>query len=371
VKKLGLIVNPLAGIGGRVALKGSDGEDVVHRALELGAVPLSPQRSIEALHRLSPIRDQFELVTYPYEMGQIEAKECDFNPKVLGHIERDHTTAEDTKRAAKEMRAEGPDLILFAGGDGTARDIYDSVDPSIPVIGIPTGCKIHSGVYAATPAAAGELAMLYLTGAIAKTTELEVMDIDEVAFRSGVVRARLYGYLKVPNDRRFTQGAKAGAAAGSDEYFTHAIADRIVSAMKPGRLYVIGSGTTTRAIMEELRLPNTLLGIDVVLDKKLVASDVTEKQLLELVDGREAEIIVTPIGGQGYIFGRGNQQLSPEVIKAVGPENIRVIATANKIHTLPDQKMRVDTGDQEVDQMLRGHRRVMTSYSELIVLEVI
>jgi predicted polyphosphate/ATP-dependent NAD kinase len=369
VKKLGFIVNPLAGLGGSVALKGSDG--VAEKALALGAVPHSAKRAKEALERLLPIKDQIELVTYPFEMGEIEAREVGFEPKVIGHIDRSHTTAEDTKRAAKEMRAENPDLILFAGGDGTARDIHDSVDPSIPVIGIPTGCKIHSAVYAATPPAAGELAKLFLTGDITKTAELEVMDIDEEAFRQGVVRAALYGYLKVPNDRRFTQGAKAGAAAASDEFFTHAIADRIVTDMKSGVIYIIGSGTTTRAIMENLSLPNTLLGIDVVLDKKLVANDVTEKELLDLLDGRKAEIIVTPIGGQGYIFGRGNQQISAEVIRRVGPDNVKVIATANKIHTLPDQKMRVDTDDEEIDEELRGHRRVQTSFSEILILEVL
>lgn len=369
MKKLGFIVNPIAGLGGSVALKGSDG--VVEKALALGAVPHSPKRAKEALEKLLPIKDEIELVTYPGDMGENEAKELGFEPKVIGEIDPGHTTAEDTKRAAREMKAEEPDLILFAGGDGTARDIHDSVDPEIPVIGIPTGTKIHSGVYAASPHAAGELAMLFLTDEITKTAELEVMDIDEEAFRGGTVKASLYGYLKVPNDRRFTQGAKAGAHVASDGVFTAAIADRIVEDMKPGVVYIIGSGTTTRAVMEHLALPNTLLGIDVVLDKKLVANDVTEKQLLELVDGRPAEIIVTPIGGQGYIFGRGNQQISAEVIRKVGPYNVKVIATANKIHTLPDQKMRVDTDDAEIDEELRGFRRVLTSHSEYLILEII
>jgi predicted polyphosphate/ATP-dependent NAD kinase len=371
MKKLGFIVNPLAGIGGRVALKGSDGAEIVQKAFELGAVCLSPERSACALRKLVPLRDSFELITYPAEMGEDEARECGLEPTVVGSIEKGKTTSGDTKRAAKEMIAQGVDLIIFAGGDGTARDIYDVVGDKVPVIGIPTGCKIHSGVYAANPDSAGELAALYLKGTVTRVKELEVMDIDEEAFRQGVVKARLYGYLKVPAERRLTQGSKSGGHAPSEEYSLRRIAERIVEDMQPEKIYVIGSGTTTRAIMDQLHLPNTLLGIDVVRDRQLVASDVTEKQLLELIDSREAEIIVTPIGGQGYIFGRGNQQLSPAVIKKVGPKNIKVIATSDKVNSLPDRHLRVDTGSEEVDKVLRGYIRVMTSYAEECVLKVV
>lgn len=371
MKKLGLIVNPLAGIGGRVALKGSDGTDIVRKAFEMGAVCLSPQRATEALEKLAPVKDRFEIVTYPFEMGEYEAREAGLDPQVVGSIQRGVTTSEDTKRAARDLRDKDVDLILFAGGDGTARDIYDAIGGQYPVIGIPTGCKIHSGVYASTPRAGGELAALYLLGQVTRTTELEVMDIDEVAFRSGVVKAKLYGYLQVPDDRRFTQGAKAGGSTVNEEFYIRQIGERIVEDMKPDRVYLIGSGTTTRSIMEQLGLPKTLLGIDVVENKRLVASDVTERQLLDIVDGRPATIIVTVIGGQGYIFGRGNQQLSPEVIRKVGPENIVIVATANKINLLPDRQLRVDTGDEELDDTLRGYKKVVTSYSQLAVLKVI
>jgi len=371
VKKLGLIVNPLAGIGGRVALKGSDGADTVRKAFALGATPVSPKRASEALKRLCCAKDAFELVTYPGEMGEDVSVELGFSPTVVGSIEKGRTTANETKQAARHMLGMGVALILFAGGDGTARDIYDAVGGDVLVIGIPSGVKIHSGVFASSPMAAGELAMLYLAGKATRVAELEVMDIDEDAFRNGVVKGKLYGYLKVPDESRFIQGAKAGGHVGSDEFYVRAIAERIVQDMRPDCVYVVGSGTTTRAIMEKLGLPNSLLGIDVVENGTLKASDVTEKQLLEILKGREAEIIVTPIGGQGYIFGRGNQQLSPEVIRMVGVENIKIIATPGKILSLPAQLLRVDTGDAELDELLRGPRRVITAFSETAILEVV
>lgn len=371
LKKIGLIVNPLAGIGGRVALKGSDGADVVKKALALGAVRLSPKRAGEALKELLPVMDQFQLVTYPGEMGEDEAKLLGFSPTVVGSISKGNTTAEDTKHAARDMLNQSVELIIFAGGDGTARDMFDAVGTEVPVVGIPAGVKIHSGVYGSNPTAAGQLAALFISNKVKKLAELEVMDIDEEAFREGVVRAKLYGYLKTPDEPKYTQGAKASSGGVSDEVFYQAIAERIIKEMQPGKLYLVGSGTTPRAIMEKLGMPNTLLGIDVVQDNKLLTNDATEMQLLELLEGKEAEIIVTPVGGQGYIFGRGNQQLSPDVIRRVGIKNIKIISSPNKINALPHQKIRVDTGDAILDAQLRGPRRVITNYTETCMVDVI
>lgn len=394
VKRLGFIVNPLAGIGGRVGLKGSDGEETVRRAFELGAVCLSPRRAGEALAGLGPPAADLELLTYPGPMGEEEAAAAGFAPTVLGAVDPERTTSADTRRAAAEMLERGVDLLFFAGGDGTARDIHDVVGDRVPVVGIPSGCKIHSGVFAAHPSAAGELARLFLEGRVTRTHELEVMDIDEEAFRHDELRARLYGYLRVPHEPRLTQGSKAGGRGLSEEAAVDSIAERVVEEMRPGVLYLIGSGTTTRGVMRRLDLPHTLLGVDVVLDGVLVATDAAERDLLGLFDataagrasegaarasdaagdlggGRDAAIVVTPVGGQGFIFGRGNQQLSPEVIRQVGVENVLVLATPAKLAGLPFQRMRVDTGDGEVDAALRGPRRVVTGYRESAVVVVL
>jgi predicted polyphosphate/ATP-dependent NAD kinase len=370
-KKVGIIVNPIAGMGGRVGLKGSDGKETLRLARELGAKPSAPGRSVEALLNLAPLVNRIELISYPGEMGEIEARRAGFEPRVIGKIRSDLTTAEDTRRAGVQIADLGVDLLLFAGGDGTARDVYKAVGLNLPVVGIPAGVKIHSGVYATNPARAADLAGMYLRGQVKTLAELEVMDIDEEAFRRGMVSARLYGYLKVPLERRFTQGAKAASAKGEHETMVmESIAEQIVETMAADCLYLIGSGTTPRAIMDRLGLKNTLLGIDAVENGQLVATDLNETRILELIEGKQAKIIITPIGGQGYIFGRGNQQLSPDVIKQTGVENIMVAATPGKLASLQRRPLLVDTGDNQVDDMLCGYKRVVTGYREEMVYKI-
>jgi predicted polyphosphate/ATP-dependent NAD kinase len=367
-KKLGLIVNPLAGIGGRVGLKGSDGAEVQSKALELGAVRQSLNRAIRALERIEP-GDDLEVVTYPGEMGEDAARACSFEPTVIGRIRPGETTAEDTERAAREMLQLNVDLLLFAGGDGTARDIYNAVGERLPVLGIPAGVKIHSAVFGASPRGAGDLASRYLQGSVSRMREGEVMDIDEDAVRRGVVSAKLHGYLRVPFRRRLLQGLKTPSDPGEHAAMA-AIAADVVSNMEEDWLYIIGPGTTTRAITSRLGLDKTLIGVDVVSGRELIATDVNESQLIRLLDGRKARIIVTPIGGQGYIFGRGNQQISPKVIERVGKDEITVVSTTAKIHRLGGRPLLVDTGDRAVDRLLSGYTKVVSGYNERIVYKV-
>ena len=358
-KKLGLIVNPVAGVGGRVGLKGSDGEEILKKALELGAIPESPKRAMDALERLAVIKGEIELITYPHEMGEQEAKDCGFEPEVLGSVQQGKTSPGDTIDAAKALAEKKVDLILFAGGDGTARNIYDAIgNTGVPVIGIPAGVKIHSAVYATNSRNAGEVALMYLQGKIKNVHDSEVMDIDEVAFREGRVTAKLYGYLKVPHEAKLVQGLKSGRTEGEAAALT-SIAEDVIENMEKDVVYVIGPGTTTRAVMQKLGLQNTLLGVDVILNKKVVANDVTESQLLELTKGKKTKIVVTIIGGQGYIFGRGNQQISPRVLKEVGKENIIVIAPQNKLTALGGNHLLIDTGNYEVNNMLSGYYKVV------------
>ena len=287
-RKLGFIVNPIAGMGGKVGLKGSDGHEILERAKELGAEPESPRRAVEALKKFSLIKNNIELVTYPYEMGEDEAKECGYTPTVIGSIKKGNTTSDDTKNAAKEMLELRVDLLLFAGGDGTARDIYDVIGDRIPVLGIPTGVKIHSAVYATTPQNAGDLAVRYLDrkSSSIRLREAEVMDIDEQAFRENRLSAKLYGYLKVPYKRNLVQSAKAGSVPG-EEAIMDAIACDVVNNMQDDYLYIVGSGTTLRGIMEKLGLEKTLLGVDAVHNRNLVGSDLNEAQLLKLIEDKK------------------------------------------------------------------------------------
>ncbi len=368
-KRLGLIVNPKAGIGGSVGLKGSDGATIQKQALALGAVPTASNRARQALQSLAISQSELQIITYPDEMGADAAATCGLKPVVIGAITPGETTAADTRQAAEEMMRLGVDLLLFAGGDGTARDIYHAVGTDLPVLGIPAGVKVHSAVYAINPTSAGELAAMYLLGRATELREAEVMDVDEDAVRQGIVSARLYGYLKIPFQRRMVQGLKSASPPG-ERLAADAIACNVIDQMAEDWLYIIGPGTTTRAITSRLGLPKTLIGVDVILNRRLLAADVNERQLLELLERDKAKIVITPIGGQGYLFGRGNQQISAEVIRRIGKENIIVVSTLYKIVSLRGRPFLVDTGSLAVDQMLQGYIKVVTGYNEYSVYQV-
>jgi predicted polyphosphate/ATP-dependent NAD kinase len=361
-RRLGLIVNPIAGMGGRVGLKGTDSMEIVREAVRLGGVPESPGRAITALSQLfKTTGDGVELLAAPGSMGEDEAAESGFRPLVVGGVSAGETSAGDTRRAAEAMVAAGVDLILFAGGDGTARDIYSAVGDAVPVVGIPAGVKMHSAVYATNPRAAANLVEKFLSNPDLPLREMEVMDIDEDAFRQGSVSASLYGYMRVPYERHLIQGAKSGSEP-SDESAAMAVAREMARRVEPGHLYVLGPGTTLRGIGRELGVEKTLLGVDLFKDGEIIARDVTATQVAKAVGDNEGHtsIVVTPIGGQGHIFGRGNQQIGPGVIRQVGKDAIVVVATTTKLAALRGRPLLVDTGDPEVDDMLSGYIRVVT-----------
>jgi predicted polyphosphate/ATP-dependent NAD kinase len=351
-----------------VGLKGSDGLETQRRALELGAKPEALQRATLSLLPLFQFDSALEVFTAPREMGEASAREAGFTPKVIGDIHSGSTTAEDTQRAAREIAALGVDLILFAGGDGTARDICSALPTNFPCLGIPAGVKIHSAVYATNPKHAGELAVMFLQGK-ARLREAEVLDLDEDAYRDGRVSTHLYGTLHVPHRPLLLQNQKAPSPA-SEAYQAEAIAADVVEQMQADVAYILGPGTTTRTIAHELNLEKTLVGVDVICNNKLIAKDVTQTQLLNLLETMPAKIIVTPIGGQGFLFGRGNQQIGPAVIRKVRRENIIVVSTADKLRALRMQPLLVDTGDTEADKLLEGYFSIITGYKEQMVYKV-
>jgi predicted polyphosphate/ATP-dependent NAD kinase len=369
VKKLGLIVNPIAGLGGRVGLKGSDGAEIQQRARTLGAIPQASHRAVQALERLWPLRGEVELIAYAGEMGEEAARLAAWPATVVGTIEPGATTAVDTQRAVRELCRLEVDLLLFAGGDGTARDVCQVAGCEPLVLGIPAGVKIHSAVYATSAVHAGDLALLVLRGQVVGVREAEVMDVNEDALRQGVISTRLYGYLRVPEHRRLVQGRKAPSPL-SDAAAAEAIAASVVERMEPGVLYILGPGTTLRSVAARLGLPKTLAGVDVVLDGRRLAADANEARLLELVRAQPARILVTPIGGQGHLLGRGNQQLSPAVLRAVGREGLIVVSTPAKVHSLQNRPFLLDTGDPALDRQWAGHVRAITGYHEEIIYRV-
>lgn len=370
MKKIGLLINPVAGIGGKVGLKGSDGAETLARALELGAVPESNHKALLALTHMAGVRDEIFLAAYPHEMGEDAARRAGFEPTVLGSIESGKTTAGDTKRAARDLKDYGVDLILFAGGDGTARDVLDAVGTDIPVLGIPAGCKIHSGVYAINPRTAGDLVTQFVQGLVRDTELAEVMDIDEDLFRDNIVDAKLYGYLRIPNEHKMIQNLKSGRGL-SEAATIVLLSNCLIDHMEKDVLYIVGPGSTMFSMLDAMGEKGTLLGVDLVLNRKIIAKDVTEKQILEAVEKHpQAHILVTVIGGQGYIFGRGNQQISASVIRKVGIDQITIAASKAKMIRLFGKALYVDTGDEEMNAMLRGYRRVLVGYDDYHMFKV-
>lgn len=368
--KLGLVINPLAGIGGAVGLKGSDGEAIVQQAFSKGAHPLAQERAVAAL---SGFGDSAPAPVYTAAgaMGQDALTRAGIEGRVVYTPAGQQTTAEDTRNAVTALCEQGIDLLLFAGGDGTARDVLNAlrqsgVEEQLTVIGIPAGCKIHSAVYAVSPAQAGELVAGLISGQLYSLKSAEVMDLDEDAFRAGQVKASCYGYMHVPVDEQRMQSMKQGGV-DSEALVLQDIATDFIDTMQDDVLYLMGSGTTTAAIMKALGLDNTLLGIDAVLNSELVGSDLAEHDILSLLDKEDynaAKIVVTVIGGQGHVFGRGNQQFSPAVIRRVGSDNIIIVATRNKLRSLAGRPLRVDTGDAALDKQLAGMKQVITGYEQ-------
>ena len=365
--KLGLIVNPVAGLGGSVGLKGSDG--MVEEALARGAVPQSERRAQVAMQELLGMKDSLTVYTGPGNMGEDLARELGFSCVVMDAVSGGATTAEDTKALSLWLQEQGMDLILFAGGDGTARDICAGAKEAAVFLGIPAGVKIHSPVYARSPATAGRLAALYLQGKVTTVIEGEVLDIDEDQYRQEIINTKLYGYLRIPGEPEYNQCRKCSSAASEEETLA-AIAEFVADKMEKDTYYIIGAGTTTRAVMRELELENTLIGVDLVYNFDLVANDIYGNQILELIGDKPAKLVVTVTGGQGFLFGRGNQQLTPQVLRRIGKENIMILATKDKILKLRGQPLLVDTGDAELDQYLSGYHLVICDYNETIVCKV-
>ncbi|MDE2991114.1 MAG: ATP-NAD kinase family protein [Chloroflexota bacterium] len=366
---LGLIVNPVAGMGGSVGLKGTDTAAILSEARKRGAVPQAGARAAVVLNALAASRPELELLAAPGDMGEGIARDAGLRPIVVGAPADGETSAADTRAAAEAMAAAGARLIVFAGGDGTARDMASVLGDRVPVIGVPAGVKMHSAVYATSPRAAADLALRALAQEI-DARPREVMDIDEEAFRAGAVSARLYGYLPVPYAPDLTQSVKAGGVS-SDREALMGIAAEIAGRMEAERLYVLGPGTTTRAVTESLGLPKTLLGVDLVRDGAAIGADATEEGILRaLEESRPGAIVVTPIGGQGHFLGRGNQQIGARVVRAVGLERLLVAATPEKIASLREGTLHVDTGDPELDRALSGWRRVITGRGNETVCRV-
>lgn len=365
MNKIGFVVNPIAGIGGRVALKGSDG--VVELARRLGGTPLSPIKARSFLIECRSILRNFEILTAKGKMGEEYLLETGLSCKIVYFPKSLETTSDDTKEFCRVMNNYRPDILIFVGGDGTARDILDSLDRSIPVLGIPGGVKIYSGVFSITPRHACEVLYNYLRNNY-RVEEREVLDIDENAYRNNNLKVRLYGYLKVVVSDGAVQNPKMPSNE-SDEIIKEEIAEYFIeNVMRNNVYYLMGPGTTVKEICRKLKQEYTLLGVDVLYDKKIIKRDCSERDILEILNKKsEAYVVVSPLGSQSTLFGRGNQQISPEVIRKIGKDNIIIVSLPGK---LKSGRLYVDTGDPSVDEMLRGYFRVLVGYGKWKIVRI-
>lgn len=355
-------------MGGAVGLKGTDGGAYLD-ALEMGAEPITPKRARDFLFNIRN-KDDIFILSAPGEMGENFVKKTEIRYHVVGSLEvGSKTSKEDTKRIVKEMMKEGIDLLVFVGGDGTSRDIHDVIGSEKPVLGVPSGVKMFGSVFAVNAKAASEVVDAFVRGNV-EIVEKEVLDISEEAFRRSKLDVKLYGYMRVPTVKDLVQVSKEPSRARESQIENQeAISKYFLEEMEENVLYLLGPGTTTRAITSEINAEKTLLGVDAVFNDKIVGEDLNESKILDLLEKYEkAKIVVSPIGGQGFIFGRGNQEFSPEVIKSVGKDNLIIVSTKDKIVNL--SCLRVDTGSAEVDAMLKGYIKVMTDYREWRMIKI-
>ncbi|MEA1994430.1 MAG: ATP-NAD kinase family protein [Euryarchaeota archaeon] len=357
MKRIGFLVNPIAGMGGRVGLKGTDG--VLEEALGRGAHPVAPLRAKEALRELDGTVKKISIATSDGKMGGELLREMGI-PNSVVYRPAEKTTFRDTQNTCKQFLEENLDLIIFCGGDGTARDIYEIIGDKIPLIGVPSGVKMFSGVFSVNPRCIPELINNFLDNDT-EIREAEIMDIDEEKYRENVLDIKLFGYGRTIYLPNLVQRRKSTFQKESETESKRNIALFMRELMRDGALYIVGAGTTTKAIPDLMAIEKTLLGVDLVKNETIIAKDLSEKEILaRIAEETKVRIVVSPIGAQGFLFGRGTQQISPEVIKKVGVENIIPIATPYKLSQTPN--LMVDTGDEELDRKLSGDKTVVCGY---------
>jgi len=356
-----------------VGLKGTD--NVANKAFAMGAKPVSPVKAAEFLSQLKELEltRKIDLLTCPGVMGADGAESAGLKTEILSMSIGTETSAEDTKLAVKRMNELQVGLIVFVGGDGTARDILDALKGKtmVAVLGVPSGVKMYSGIFAATVVDAAYVVQAFVEGE-AQTTDFEIVDADEEAIRSDRFSSRLYGFLKGPFVPVHLLGSKQISPETLDEHENQMAAARfVVEDMNPKATYILGPGTTIKCIADLLGVEKTLLGVDVYRDKKVIKDVNEDKILREITDWNNTWIVLSPIGRQGMLLGRGNQEISPEILRRVGKERIIVAATRSKIQGIDGGVLRVDTGDAQVDQMLRGYIRVAIDYREWRLIQVL
>lgn len=361
--KLGFLINPVAGIGGAVALKGSDGTEVQQEARARGGQPRGADRAERAL---ASARHAGEIcwLTWAGNMGEnvLAARGLAF--QVIGAAAGDPTSA-DTRQAALALQDAGVDLLVFSGGDGTARDLLDALGQSLPVLGIPAGVKMHSGVFATTPERAGALLDALVDGGLVSLVPREVRDLDESAIAEGQIRPRYFGELMVPEPGGFLQHTKERGVESEPLAVNEIVAEVVERLAEEAAPVVLGPGSTLHAVKAALGFDGSLLGFDVWRAGQVIARDVDAAWLeAELA---EARLVLSFTRGQGFLIGRGNQQLAPGFLARIGRQSLWVVGTRTKLKSLRGRPLLIDTDDPALDRSWSGLVEVITGYQDALL----
>lgn len=366
--RVAFVVNPVAGMGGKVGLKGTD--HAAAEALARGAEPVAPGRAAMFLERLRALLDSGALAEEPSwltaagAMGESLLRDAGMATIEVVHSPAKDTGAHDTTATVRAALLQGAEVLVFVGGDGTARDVASAAQGRAPLLGVPSGVKMHSAVFAVHPAAAAELLAFHAQGA-ARVVEAEVLDVDEEAYRRGEWKVKLYAMAKALDEPVLRQLGKMTFEELHEEGLQEDIALHVADMAKqhPQRLFLLGPGSTLEAVGKRLGVEKTLLGFDASLAGQQVGRDLDERGMLALLAlHKDAMLVLSPIGAQGFVLGRGNQQASPEVVAKVGLERILLVATPGKLRATP--VLRVDSGDAALDEAFRarGHWPVVLAY---------
>lgn len=365
---LALIVNPYAGIGGEAALKGSDGQ--AEQALAYSNELRTPKRTQRFLQALGDCLPAIDFITAEGLMGQDVLEQENAHIVAIAKVEQP-SKAGDSKRVAQELAQHKPDLLVFVGGDGTARDMVDSIGLTVPALGVPGGVKMQSAVFAISPEAAAEVVKQMIQGDLVQVSERDVRDIDEEALRAGRVRSQYYGSLLVPEQAQWIQAVKEGGRE-DESLVAEDIADYLSEIMtEQQKLMIVGPGSTTATWLEKLGVDYTLVGFDAVLDGELIQKDLTARDILALLESYpDALVVITPTGNQGFLLGRGNQQLNVDVLKRLDKSQFLIIASQSKLRALEQRPLLIDSNDRELDKTLAGFYPVITAWQQQILYPV-
>jgi len=363
--KIGLIVNPISGLGGPLGLKGSDSDNIWDHVSDVYNLP-SLQRTYDTLNNIdSKIVDKIIFYTGNELLGEYLLKQFDFKYKIVYTSKIQRTSRNDTYELLKAFKTQNVNLIVFAGGDGTSSDLIKIIDTDIPVVGIPVGVKMYSSIFPLSPIYSSKIISEFCSYHELKFILREVSDLDDRNIHKGITTTKFIGYLNTPLnlDDNYLQESKGSSISDEGNEIDNLIED-FIDRYTSMDTYIFGPGSTTNTILKSIDIEGTLLGFDIIKNKKLVYKDCSENDIYNYLNtnqGKDSKLVLTVIGNQGFLFGRGNQQISPRILNKIDKNNLLIYSTKTKLDSLNNEIL-IDTGDLITDKKFSGYVNIITGY---------